>query len=259
MWCLGLLKQHTDMKKNGIVLLAVLPLLVIGKYTIQPSELKTGDPEISSYTIDPRQQTLGFFWKDKAGNTIKNFQALQQSLAAENRQLVFAMNGGMFKKGLSPQGLYVENGKMLAPLDTVQDGYGNFYLQPNGVFYLTDDKRAFVVQTRDFVFADNIQFATQSGPMLLIDGKMHPKFTEGSTNVNIRNGVGILPDGKVLFAISKDKVNLYDFAVFFRQNGCKNALYLDGVVSRMYLPAQGWNQPSDIDFGVMIGETRAAN
>ena len=168
------------MKKNGIVLLAVLPLLVIGKYTIQPSELKTGDPEISSYTIDPRQQTLGFFWKDKAGNTIKNFQALQQSVAAENRQLVFAMNGGMFKKGLSPQGLYVENGKMLAPLDTVQDGYGNFYLQPNGVFYLTDDKRAFVVQTRDFVFADNIQFATQSGPMLLIDGAL---FTVSTNDV----------------------------------------------------------------------------
>jgi len=245
------------MKKIGIVLLALFPLLAIGNISLRQESPKTGAADISTYVVDPQLQTLGMFWKDKSGNLIKNFQTLQQTLAADKRELVFAMNGGMFKKGLSPQGLYVENGKTFAPLDTVQKGYGNFYLQPNGVFYLTRSKRAVVVQTKKFVFADSIQFATQSGPMLVIDGRIHPVFVQGSKNVNIRNGVGILPDGKVLFAISKDRVNLYDFASFFLQKGCTQALYLDGVVSRMYLPAQGWDKPSDIDFGAMIGETRA--
>ena len=246
------------MKKIGIVLLALFPLLAIGNISRRQENPKTSAADISTYIVDPQLQTLGMFWKDKSGNLIKIFQTLKQTLAADKRELVFAMNGGMFKKGLLPQGLYVEKGKTLASLDTVQKGYGNFYLQPNGVFYLSRSKRAVVVKTKNFVFADSIQFATQSGPMLVIDGRIHPVFVQGSKNVNIRNGVGILPDGKVLFAISKDRVNLYDFANFFLQKGCTQALYLDGAVSRMYLPAQGWDKPSDINFGVMIGETRAA-
>lgn len=245
------------MKKIGIALLALFPLLVIGNTSLWQEHTKASAADISTYVVDPKLQPLGMFWKDKSGKLIKSFGNLRQTLAADKQELVFAMNGGMFKKGLSPQGLYVENGKTLAPLDTVQKGYGNFYLQPNGVFYLTDDKQAVVVQTKDFVHTAGVQFATQSGPMLVIDSRIHPVFVQGSKNVNIRNGVGILPDGKVLFAISKDRVNLYDFANFFLQKGCANALYLDGVVSRMYLPALGWDKPSDIDFGVMIGETRA--
>jgi len=83
---------------------------------------------------------------------------------------------------------------------------------------------------------------------------MHPKFNMGSTNVNIRNGVGVLPDGSLLFAMSKEKINFYDFALYFKQNGCENALYLDGFVSKTYLPSQGWEQ-LDGNFGVIIGET----
>ena len=84
---------------------------------------------------------------------------------------------------------------------------------------------------------------------------MHPRFNKGSANVHIRNGVGILPDGNILFAMSKEKVNFYDFASYFRQKGCKNALYLDGFVSRTYLPSKGWRQ-FEGNFGVIIGETK---
>ena len=88
--------------------------------------------------------------------------------------------------------------------------------------------------------------------MLLTEGKMHPAFKPGSGNANIRNGVGILPNGNIVFAMSKGKINFYDFAAYFKQLGCHNALYLDGFVSRTYLPEKHWLQ-TDGNFGVIIG------
>jgi uncharacterized protein YigE (DUF2233 family) len=138
-------------------------------------------------------------------------------------------------------------------LDTI-NAKGNFYLKPNGVFYITTDNRAFVCTTPEFVNRKNIKYATQSGPMLVVDGKLHPAFTEGSTNLNIRSGVGVLPNNKIVFAISKTEINFYDFAKYFQNLGCKNALYLDGFVARAYLPEKNWMQ-LDGNFGVMIGVT----
>jgi uncharacterized protein YigE (DUF2233 family) len=89
--------------------------------------------------------------------------------------------------------------------------------------------------------------------MLVIDGKIHPEFKRGSSNVNIRNGVGVLANGQVIFVMSKKPINLYDFASFFLKAGCINALYLDGFVSRTYLPTQKWEQ-TEGDFGVIIAE-----
>lgn len=106
----------------------------------------------------------------------------------------------------------------------------------------------------DFRLDSSVLFATQSGPMLLVNGEYHEVLTKGSSNLHIRNGVGVLPDGKVLFVMSKEKVNFYDLATLFKQRGCKNALYLDGFVSRIYLPSKNWEQ-LDGDFGVMIAET----
>lgn len=109
--------------------------------------------------------------------------------------------------------------------------------------------------TSDFQDNINIKFATQSGPMLVVNGLIHTAFRDGSTNLHIRNGVGILPDNKVIFAMSKKEINFYDFAKYFQSLGCKNALYLDGFVSRTYLPEKEWTQ-TDGDFGVMIGVTK---
>ena len=96
------------------------------------------------------------------------------------------------------------------------------------------------------------KYATQSGPMLLVDGEVHPEFKDGSANINIRNGIGILPNGGVVFSISNQPVNLYDFAMHFKNKGCKNALYLDGFVSKMYLPSAGKAGSERDRFGVMI-------
>ena len=89
--------------------------------------------------------------------------------------------------------------------------------------------------------------------MLLIDGAIHSQFNLNSPNLHIRNGVGVLPDGKILFALSKEKINFYQFAQFFQDNGCQNALYLDGFVSRTYLPSQQWVQ-EDGKYGIIIAQ-----
>jgi uncharacterized protein YigE (DUF2233 family) len=156
----------------------------------------------------------------------------------------------MYKPDGSPQGLFIENGKTLSPLDTSSGG-GNFYLKPNGVFYITADNKAVICKTPDFKDNGKLKYATQSGPMLMIDGQIQPAFKEGSANLNIRNGVGILPDGRIIFAMSKSGINFYDFAQYFKSLGCKNALYLDGLVSRAYLPEKNWAQ-TDGNFGVII-------
>jgi uncharacterized protein YigE (DUF2233 family) len=208
-------------------------------------------PRFVTYIADAQKQDLKLYWKDDKQSKFRSIQNLKVSLAKQKKRLVFAMNAGMYNAARDPVGLYIENQTILAPLDT-SSGDGNFYLKPNGVFYITRDKIPVVCSTAEFKPTEPIQFATQSGPMLLIHGQIHPAFKKGSSNLNIRNGVGILPDHRILFVISKDPVNFYDFAEFFRSMGCQNALYLDGLVSRAYVPEQNWIQ-TDGDFGVLIG------
>lgn len=206
------------------------------------------------YKVDLKKQDLKLYWKNENGQNFGSIQNLKLWIERKNLKLDFAMNAGMYKKDNSPQGLYIEKQKVLSPLDTMKAA-GNFYLKPNGVFYITTKKTAEICRTEKFQNNGKIDYATQSGPMLITDGKIHPDFKEGSSNLNIRNGVGILPDGKVVFVLSKKEVNFYDFANYFKSLGCKNALYLDGFVSRAYLPAENWIQ-TDGNFGVLFAVTK---
>lgn len=240
------------MKKITLVLFIALSVALTGYIPIHKSIVQN---KFLSHEIDLKHQCLEFYWKDRYGKNFKNFQNLKTELHKDHKELVFAMNGGMYNKDLSPQGLYIENGVVKSEIDTLKKGYGNFYLQPNGIFYITKDNKPVILPTNNIKKLDHIAYATQSGPMLLINGKIHSKFNQGSPNLHIRNGVGILPNGNLLFAISKEKVNFFDFASYFRKKGCENALYLDGFVSRAYLPSAKWEQ-LDGNFGVIIGEIK---
>lgn len=217
------------------------------------SDSENNDALIVSYTVDPAKQNIAFYWKDENGRILKSLQQLKAIVEQKNLKLNFAMNGGMFNADFSPKGLYIENNILLTSLDTGK-GEGNFYFQPNGVFYITNDNKALVSKTEDYIDRTDVKFATQSGPMLVIEGQINKEFRSGSSNRFIRNGVGILPNNKIIFALSKQAINLYDFAEFFKAKGCVSALYLDGFVSRAYIPYKNWNQ-LDGDFGVMIGVT----
>ena len=234
-------------------LLPRLLLLAAALLTTACQPKPVGDANYVSYRADPRRQTIRLYWHDGQGQRYGSLGKLRDAAAALGDSLVFAANGGMFNAAFGPQGLFIQDGHQAVPLDTAA-GEGNFYLRPNGVFYLTKVGRAGICPTAAFPSVAQVRYATQSGPMLVINGLVHPKFRVGSANVQVRNGVGILPDGQVLLAMSKAKVNLYDFADYFRRAGCRNALYLDGFVSRTYAPAANWKQ-TDGDFGVIIGIT----
>jgi uncharacterized protein YigE (DUF2233 family) len=222
----------------------------LNAYTIYNSP---ENDNIISFTVDTKAKNVELYWKNDKGEILRSIQNLKTFVESKNRELIFAMNGGMFRSDFSPQGLFIQQQREVSPLDT-SSGNGNFYLKPNGVFYITTDNTPIICSATSFRKQAPIKFATQSGPMLVIDGIIHPAFKEGSANLNIRNGVGILPNGQVLFAMSKTPVNFYDFARYFKELGCKNALYLDGFVSRAYIPEKNWVQ-TDGNFGVMIGVT----
>ncbi|PBQ34989.1 hypothetical protein CNR22_23840 [Sphingobacteriaceae bacterium] len=203
--------------------------------------------------MDPKKQELGLYWKDDDGKLLGSIGALKSYLERKKVKLLFACNAGMYMENQSPLGLFIKENKQLRALNT-SSGKGNFHMKPNGVFYLDDLQQAGICKTEDYSRQKNIRYASQSGPMLVIDGAIHSSFTKGSENLNIRNGVGILPDNKVVFAMSKNPINFYDFALYFKNLGCKNALYFDGFVSRSYLPEKNWIQ-TDGNFGVMVGVT----
>lgn len=200
------------------------------------------ETRIASVVIDPKATPITLYNKDDSGHALGNIGKLKALVEAKGKHLRFAMNGGMYVEDLSPLGLYVENGKQLRKLITKTDGYGNFYLQPNGVFGVDTKGMAFVVTTANYPQQKDVLYATQSGPMLVVDGVVNSAFKEGSVNVQIRNGVGILADGKALFAITKQPMNLFDFARFFQEQGCANALFLDGAISRTCMPGEGIEQ-----------------
>ncbi|UKN03189.1 phosphodiester glycosidase family protein [Paracrocinitomix mangrovi] len=236
-----------------IITLSILSFLLCACSGNIQNEIPEGG--ILSYKVNLQEQDLNFYWKDEQGKFYKNFDNLKDKLNSEGKELVFAMNGGLYHSSLTPTGLYIENGEVLNNIERFKNGAGNFYMQPNGVFYITNANQPFIAVTDSFKLTDDIKYATQSGPMLLIDGDYNSQFTAESENVNRRNGVGILPNGDLLFAMSTYNINFFDFATYFKNEGCKNALYLDGFVSKTYLPSKNWVEHGG-EFAIIIAETK---
>ena len=193
-------------------------------------------------------------------NSIGN---VYKALAKNNLKPLMITNAGMYTSSFEPQGLFIENYKELYPIDTGKPNSNNFYLKPNGVFFIDNENKPGINTTEDFISKyrskkNKIKFATQSGPMLLIGGEIHPVFQNNSTNRKIRSGVGIVSNKKVVFIISIDEVNFYDFAYLFKLLfNSKDALFLDGAISRMYLYDLA-PQEKGGSFGPMISVVKGA-
>jgi len=174
---------------------------------------------------------------------------VERMLAEQGKSLAFAMNAGMYHDDRRPVGHYVEAGKEFQRV-IPNAGPGNFGLLPNGVFCIRAG-RADVFETLAFqAAAPDCAYATQSGPMLVIDGKLHPRFLIDSTSRYVRNGVGTSADGgRAVFAISANPVTFHEFGSLYKDVlKLPNALYFDGNISRLYAPGIGRN-----DAGFALG------
>lgn len=189
-----------------------------------------------SYTVctvdDPA--TLNLWLNDNDGLVIGEFFSLQEALAEEGKTLTFAMNGGMYHEDRRAVGLFVSDFKEQTGIVT-REGPGNFGLLPNGV-YCVDGSAARVIESRSFAAKrPNCRIATQSGPMLVIEGALHPRFTPDSNSLKRRNGVGVDTRGRSHFVISNGIVRFHDLATLFRDVlDSPNALFVDGTVSRLF-------------------------
>ncbi|MGD0642814.1 MAG: phosphodiester glycosidase family protein [Roseiarcus sp.] len=208
-------------------------------------------------TFDARRDEIRLYWKDSAGKPFGGFDALAQTLSARGRTLRFATNAGMFEADQSPVGLFVEDGKRKHRADT-REGGSNFHLKPNGIFWIGDGAAGVMETSRYLANPPPARFATQSGPMLVMDGHIHPKILPTGTSEKIRNGVCVRDGAITVFAISEEPVTFHAFArLFLDALGCPDALFLDGSVSSLYAP----DLKRDDDFtplGPIVGVTAPA-
>lgn len=211
---------------------------------------------LTDCVADPEKTAISTILSPENGSPFRSLAALEQSIGADN--VVFAVNAGMFDGEGKPIGYYVENSNRLTELNRA-DGTGNFFSKPNGVFFGTNGN--WRVLSADQFFAtvkDRPQFGTQSGPMLVIDGELHPDIQEDGPSKAIRNGVGIDEQGRAHFVISEAPLSFGKFARFYRDElKVKNALFLDGNVSALWDPAKG-RQDSGSPIGPMIVVSRKA-
>ena len=194
-------------------------------------------PAFTTCRVDLTREQLRLFHADAKGSRYESFARLRTALEREQKQLVFAMNAGMFHPDMKPVGLLVIDGREIGAINRATAS-GNFYLQPNGVF-LIDEAGARVLATHEY---RNLtpDFATQSGPMLLSHGQIPdiPAFRASSKSRHIRNGVCAPRQDQAVFVISEEPVTVREFALYFRDGlGCTDALYLDGTISSLYAPA----------------------
>lgn len=239
--------------------LALLALVAAGP--VAAVECRDIAHDGNRYTIcevDATREDLRLFLNDADGRPLGQFGAVNRALAAEGKRLAFAMNAGMYHDDRSPVGHYVENGQEQMRV-IPGAGPGNFGLLPNGVFCIRKG-RAEVIETRAYLARKpGCTHATQSGPMLVIDGELHPRFLPDSTSRYVRNGVGTSADGaRAVFALSRGTVSFHDFGRLFRDRlKLPQALYFDGNISRLFAPQLGRNDPG-FDLGPIVGVAEPA-
>jgi uncharacterized protein YigE (DUF2233 family) len=207
------------------------------------------------YEANPDSSQIRMYWKDDEGNILGSLNNVKTFAEQQGYTLRYACNGGMYMQNQAPLGYYIQQGKTLQKINT-KKGSGNFYLKPKGVFYVSSNNKPGIksIETtadRALLQKENISYLTQSGPMLVHNNTINPLFTKNSSNINVRNGAGILPNGNAYFAMSTYPISFYDFAKHFKDKGCTEALYFDGFVSLSYCPQQNYNQLGG-NFGVIV-------
>lgn len=197
--------------------------------------------------VDTKVHEIEIAWADSAGMPYRAFHVYAEQ--NDTKTVRFAMNAGMFHFDGTSVGLLKIDGREIQKLSTT-NGPGNFHMKPNGVFFVTANGVG-VEPTDDYAKRTDAISAVQSGPMLVINGALHPAFQADGPSRLIRNGVGVRGATKAFFVISEDGVSFGKFARLFRDRlDCRNALYFDGTVSSLWVPSQS-REDKAVPFGPM--------
>jgi uncharacterized protein YigE (DUF2233 family) len=255
---MGHVRMKFDMiRPTGVcVLAAMMTLAMLATALAEEAPCRAMSYERNAYTvcdIDLRSHAARLFWKRPDGAPYAYLSALPRTLERPAGKLLFATNAGMFDSELKPVGLYIEQGRELVHANT-RSGYGNFHMKPNGIFFIAGET-AGVLETGAYLRQrPSAELATQSGPMLVINGRIHPRFDRRSTSLKVRSGVGVRDPQAVVFAISEGEVSFAAFAQLFKERlHCANALFLDGgSAPSIYLPARA-RGGNVLGLGPMLG------
>jgi uncharacterized protein YigE (DUF2233 family) len=227
--------------KMACLFVIVMTIFPLPSHSVDSNKFTRDNNSYETFIVNPEKDDLRLFWKNQAGKCYKTIKALRNDLSTNGYDLIFATNSGIYMNldnGNRPLGLHLEDGKTLVRLNT-KTGYGNFYVKPNGVFCLSDNGAA-IFQTNNWKIKGNMRFASQSGPLLVINGQLNPGFSKNSTSANIRSGVGVRKSGEVVFVISNQPVTFWEFAILLKEDlKCEDALYFDGAISEMYVRETG--------------------
>jgi uncharacterized protein YigE (DUF2233 family) len=238
--------------------LGTLLLLLLGPLSssngVETQNITFEGKKIAVTEVDLSKDRLQLFLNDDRGQPFKRFARLNGWLGEQKLGLRWATNAGMYHRDYHAVGLFVSEGRMLFPLNLAA-GEGNFFLKPNAVFFITAQGAGILSSEAYAAQKPAAALATQSGPALVLNRRLHPAFRAGSANRLHRNGVGVASAQKVYFAITDDPVNFDEFARFFRDKlGCANALFFDGTVSSLHDSVLK-RSDEKIDLGPIIGIT----
>jgi uncharacterized protein YigE (DUF2233 family) len=225
---------------------ALLAIIALPAAALESRLLHAGDSDYRVVTLDLSQDALELRWRDADSKPYGSLDALRRAGEAQGRPLLFATNAGIYDMEYRPLGLTIADGRMLRPLNNARasaGSRGNFAMQPNGIFYVDKQGSAGVMRTSAWTRRGiDARLATQSGPMLVIDGEINPTFIEASDSRKWRSGVCAPTPGRVVFAVSEMPVTFHAFARVMRDEvGCRDALYLDGSLSQIYTAADGYS------------------
>lgn len=236
---------HSRLRPARHVALACLALVLLcacarPAQALESREVTFDGQSYRVVRVDIAHDALSLHWRNPdSGAAYGSIAALKQWSQAHGRRLLFAANAGIYDAQSAPLGLHVEDGRTVIPLNMAHGNpaSGNFSLLPNGVFAIYADGTASVHTSADFKAAGRkARWATQSGPMLVINGKLNEQFLHDSDSVKWRSGVCARTPTEVVFAVSEVPVNFHAFARLFQERlGCRDALYLDGTISQFYV------------------------
>jgi uncharacterized protein YigE (DUF2233 family) len=178
---------------------------------------------VNGQTFSP--SNIKIVWKDSTAIPYMLFKNVQKAYP----NATFMINGGKSTKSHHPIGLYVENGKRLSPIKTIQNPKISTGVKPSGVFVIKKGK-AYISNSMNQGHYNKVDYAIQSEPILIWNGKLNRKLPRGK--IQMRNGVGIKKDGMVYFACLK--MDYREFAQHFLDQGCISALQLDDEQSEIW-------------------------